>query len=581
MKPNSVATAEEVVVSVPAHGAARQRSDLYYRFVEFCRASWIYALLIGGAIVFSWPFLWMATTSIKLDREMFGEKIRLWPQRPVPAERSPYIDSRHFRDVEGKRMAELLPALEEHLQRMDYPWPAELNRDAAIKQAARGAFKKLVYTMPLQHWDAPLDALAREATRRIDAGMVSDIVREMRRHLSIGQLRARSFGTELHPIVEDQLVAAENAATAWEVAGTASARLVHVADERESFADLHYDFSGGDTITLSRTFTTSFPVKDLHRLQLYLRSDDSWHPLTVTVEKLGRKFQAVRSYDLGDYNWGVGTWQEPGPDDQTNKIRTWILVREAGSSPVKGDNEIKVTLEIKQASALSAWWAKVRRNYIAALDHIPFWRYVGTSTFLVLLNLVGTLFSCSLVAYSFARLQWPGRNFSFALMLATMMIPPQVTMIPYFVIVRTLGWYNTLYPLWVGSLFAGAFNVFLLRQFLKGIPRDLEDAAKIDGCGFWRVYWYVMLPLVKPTLAAIAIFTFMGTWNDFMGPLIYLQDQRLYPLSLGLYAFNVQAGGSMSMMMAGSLMMTLPVIIIFFFAQKYFIQGVTLTGMKG
>ena len=120
----------------------------------------------------------------------------------------------------------------------------------------------------------------------------------------------------------------------------------------------------------------------------------------------------------------------------------------------------------------------------------------------------------------------------------------------------------------------------IIRQFLKGIPRDLEDAAKIDGCGFWRVYWFVMLPLIRPTLAAIAIFTFLGVWNDFMGPLVYLSDQRLYPLSLGLYAFNVQAGGSMGMMMAGSLLMTLPVIFIFFFAQKYFIQGVTLTGLK-
>jgi multiple sugar transport system permease protein len=162
-----------------------------------------------------------------------------------------------------------------------------------------------------------------------------------------------------------------------------------------------------------------------------------------------------------------------------------------------------------------------------------------------------------------------------------MMIPGQVTMIPNFLIIRSLGWYNTLYPLWVGSFFSSAFNVFLLRQFLKGIPRDLEDAAKIDGCGFWRVYWHIMLPLIKPTLAAIAIFTFMGAWNDFMGPLIYLTDQRLYPLALGLYAFNVSAGGSIGMMMAGSLLMTAPVIAIFFFAQKYFIQGITLTGMKG
>ncbi|MCZ7592379.1 MAG: carbohydrate ABC transporter permease [Kiritimatiellae bacterium] len=128
--------------------------------------------------------------------------------------------------------------------------------------------------------------------------------------------------------------------------------------------------------------------------------------------------------------------------------------------------------------------------------------------------------------------------------MATMMIPGQVTMIPYFLIIKWLGWYNTLTPLWVMSLTGNAFNIFLLRQFMKGIPRDLEDAARIDGCNSWQVYQHVMLPLIKPTLACIAIFTFMGVWNDFMGPLIYLSDQRLYPLSLGLYAFNVQAGGS-------------------------------------
>ena len=151
---------------------------------------------------------------------------------------------------------------------------------------------------------------------------------------------------------------------------------------------------------------------------------------------------------------------------------------------------------------------------------------------------------CSLVAYAFARLHWPGRDFCFLLMLATMMIPGQVTMIPHFLIWKSLGAYNTLTPLWLGSAFGSAFFIFLLRQFLKGIPRDLEDAARIDGCGFLRIYWHIMLPLVKPSLAAIAIFTFMGTWNDFMGPLIYLADQRLYPLAFGLYAFSVQVGNN-------------------------------------
>ncbi len=560
-----------------------QRSDAYYKFVEFCRASWVYALLVVGAAIFAWPFLWMTTTSLKVDREMFGEKIRLMPQRPLPQVQSPYIDARYFDDVEGQRMAELLPALEEHLRTMNYPWPEDVDGDVAIKQTARGVFRKLVYTMPLEAWKLPHEELIAEATKHLDTATVKDVVGQIRRAVLIGQFRARSYDLQ-----EDQLVAPGSVAATWQTGGSGKIQLVQMDDPREPHAELHYDFSSGDTALLSQTFTTSFSIERLHYLQLYLRADDSWHPITMYIEKLGKKYKADRTYNLADFsNWAIGTWQETGPDDLTNKQRTWNLLQEVDHGPQyeSDPRKVKVTLEMKQATALDAWWAKSRRNYRTALEYIPFWRYVATSVFLVILNLVGTLFSCSLVAYSFARLQWPGRNFSFALMLATMMIPPQVTMIPYFLIIRSLGWYNTLYPLWVGSFFAGAFNVFLLRQFLRGIPRDLEDAAKIDGCGFWRVYWHIMLPLVKPTLAAIAIFTFMGVWNDFMGPLIYLTDQRLYPLSLGLFALNVETSGqgasSMGVMMAGSLLMTVPVIVIFFFAQKYFIQGVTLTGMKG
>ena len=139
--------------------------------------------------------------------------------------------------------------------------------------------------------------------------------------------------------------------------------------------------------------------------------------------------------------------------------------------------------------------------------------------------------------------------------------------------------------MWVTSFFGTAFSVFLLRQFMKGVPRDLEDAARLDGCGFLRIYWHIVLPLVKPALAVVAIFSFLATWNEFMSPLIYLSDQRLYPLSFGLYAFHIQSlqpgtNAGVGVLMAGSLLMTLPVIAVFFFAQRYFLQGITLTGIK-
>ncbi len=546
---------------------------------RFAGHAWIYALLLSGSLIFAWPFIWMICTSVKLDRELFGETLRTLPDSPVPRPVSPYVDALYFRDVKEPRSAEILPRIEARLDATDILWPQELDHASARRETARGILRKLQNTVPQNLWQGPLDRVLPEIDRRVDRSMAEEILPLVRRSLCIGALRIRS-----HDIQEEEPVPAAEVPNIWKVSGdAANAHLISSLEGGQPIGELRYDFGQGHTIRLETTVRSEFPLDRLHRIQLGLRPDDTWHKLVLEVEKLGVKYRAERTVDMAGINAMIATWQEPGPDDATNKIRTWTLLREVGRGPelLNDPHAMKLTLRLERNDTPGAWRAKLTRNYRLALDHIPFWRYVATSLFLVILNLAGTVFSCSLVAYAFARLQWPGRGLCFALMLATMMIPPQVTMIPYFLIIRWLGWYNTLYPLWIGSLFAGAFNVFLLRQFMKGIPKDLEDAARIDGCGFWRVYWHVMLPLVKPTLAAIAIFTFMGVWNDFMGPLIYLTDQRLYPLSLGLYAFNVQAGGSMAMMMAGSLLMTAPVIAIFFFAQRYFIQGITLTGMKG
>jgi multiple sugar transport system permease protein len=381
-------------------------------------------------------------------------------------------------------------------------------------------------------------------------------------------------------------VPADHAVTGWQLGAGGTAGLIPAGSPNEPFAELHYDFRNGDTVVLSQTFRTTFPLARLHRLQLALRYDNTWHGLRLFVEKEGRRYEAARALPLADNEWVLDSWQERGPEDRPIKVKTWTLLEPQGAATLNAPNEIRVIFELHQANQLGAWWAKIGRNYWRTFDQIPFCRYVATSLFLVILNLVGTLFSCSLVAYAFARLQWPGRSFCFALLLATMMIPVQVTMIPQFLIMQRLGWYNTLQPLWIASFVAPAFYVFLLRQFLKGVPRDLEDAARLDGCGFFRIYWHIMLPLVRPTLAAIAIFTFLATWNEFMMPLIYLADQRLYPLSFGLYAFQVQVSSpgtakGMGMVMAAAFLMTLPVIAIFFFAQRYFLRGVTLTGIKG
>jgi len=231
-------------------------------------------------------------------------------------------------------------------------------------------------------------------------------------------------------------------------------------------------------------------------------------------------------------------------------------------------------------------FAPVWSNYPDALKFLPAETksglvFVGNTLWLSALTIMGTLLSSSLVAFSFARLKWAGRDGLFVVLLATMMLPGAVTMMPVFLIFRWIGWIDTLRPLWAPAFFGSAFNVFLLRQFFLTIPNDLEDAAKIDGCSYFGIYWRIMLPLIKPALAAITIMTFMGSWNNFMGPLIYISSPTRMPLAYALQLFQTAHGGEPGLLMAASTMMMLPVLVLFFLTQRYFIQGVTLTGIKG
>ncbi len=208
--------------------------------------------------------------------------------------------------------------------------------------------------------------------------------------------------------------------------------------------------------------------------------------------------------------------------------------------------------------------------------------YARNTLFVCLLSVLGTVMSNAVVAYSFARLKWPGRDLIFAITLATMMVPFPILMVPLFQQYTEFGWLGTFRPLWVASWFGSAFSIFLLRQFYRTIPFELSEAAKLDGCSEWGIFTQVILPLAKPALAVVALFSFMGTWNDFLGPLLYLQSQDMMTLAVGLRSFQSQAGGTAwNLLMAASTMVILPVVVLFFFTQKTFIQGIATTGLKG
>ena len=219
-------------------------------------------------------------------------------------------------------------------------------------------------------------------------------------------------------------------------------------------------------------------------------------------------------------------------------------------------------------------------NYRNALTILPFATYFLNSVLIALGSIVGHLLSCTIVAYGFARLRAPGRGFLFLLVLSTLMLPYPVTMVPLFIMFSRLGWVNTFWPLILPTFFGNAFYIFLLRQFFLQLPAELEDAAVIDGASLIQILCWIILPLATPALATVAIFTFQASWNDFLGPLIFLQDQSRYTLMLGLSLFKGSFQVNWAYLMAASVAVVAPVVVVFFLAQKAFIEGIAFTGSK-
>jgi ABC-type glycerol-3-phosphate transport system permease component len=385
----------------------------------------------------------------------------------------------------------------------------------------------------------------------------------------------------------------------------------------------HFDTASAQPVVIRFDFDSPAPPEQLHKLIFSYKGDNSWHRLDATLAIGDVTWRSARPSYVAQNRPGSAIFQPPSFDDETFRARIWVpLERISASAPSPGtpgegrgegsssfDNRQSATgnhqnplptplpeyrereqeraypsslrLTLSPSSTPRAIFGKVQWNYARAFRYVPFWRYVGNSLLLVGLTTVATLFSSTFVAYAFARLRWPGRGVAFVILLCTIMLPAQVTMIPSFVVWQKLGWYNTLNPMWVPALFGGAFFVFLMVQHMKTIPRELEEAARIDGLNAVQTWWYVIVPLVKPAAAAIAIMTVMGAWNEFLGPLIYLRDQAKFPLSLGLFAVRIDESQDWTLLMAGNVLMTLPMVLMFVLFQRYFIQGMTMSGMKG
>jgi len=549
---------------------------------RIARRSLLHGVLVAGSILFSIPFIWLGSTSAKVADEMYPP--RWLPQIPGRVVNSPYVqlrqneraekplrvsteDWRRLRGPIEQAVSDTLLGLADDLPGFYRPYLRE-------PDLAEGIFARLLKRAPDEVFAEDKPEAARWFTQNVEPAIIQEVFRDVYRRVALSDVVFHGWDVSVEQPTQKRQFP-------WTVARGDADLITRTEGLRRPSQEVRYSFEGQSSFALTAVLPLEMPSENLKKIVVSNHADRSWHEIRATVEMAGRAYEAVQPAFPGSDRWQDTTWQFKSADDDSIKMKTWLRLEEAGASAFNEPGRVKLTLEFIQAKGLWAAYNKYANNYRDVLRMVPLIMYVKNSVLLVVLNIAGQIIGSSLVAFSFSRLRWPARDFCFVLVLATLMIPPQVTMIPVFLIFKNLGWYNTLRPLWVPSFFGSAFYIFLLRQFMKGIPGDLEDSAKIDGCGYLGIYARIILPLIKPALAAIGIFTFMGCWNDFMGPLIYLNDQRLYPLSLGLFALQVFQGGNYGLMMAASVLMTLPVIILFFAAQRHFIQGVTLTGLKG
>lgn len=572
-----------------------------------------HAVLIAGAVLFMIPIAWMLGTSMKTPMETTEENLRFLPHTPRPASVSPYLDDRHYLVPDGlggvppvvwQRAEPLIETLiRTRLEAWvpvtpgppDQPAPHVAERDVLLAEMEKGLLDLLDRRMGddlrnaasasmvargFSRNDPPdeiaiadaADALALGATEIMTDEALADVFARMYRRFSVGEVRVRTDG-----FIATALYTGEE----WSLL-QGDADLVGRHDGVGRAQEVRYRMPRpGDEVRLlfvPRAVTVD-DVSAIDRIFVSHRGDESWARTRFVVERNGTRYATRRTNPLYTRDWVEVELRFPGDEGDLLEQRHYRMLRPVG--PAEHGEDFAVEMHVERVNALQAWSGKTLRAYREAFRQVPFARFLATSFSLAILNIVLAIFSCTLVGYAFARLQWPGRDLFFVLVLATMMLPPQVTMIPQFIIMKELGWYNTLVPLWILSAFGIPFFIFLVRQFAKNIPVDLEDAARVDGCGFLRIYWHVLLPLIRPVIVTIAIFTFMMTWNNFIMPLIYLNDERLFPVALGLFKFNLSVGQDVSLMMAGAFIASLPSIALFAFLQRYFIEGVTLSGTKG
>lgn len=556
-----------------------------------------YLLLVAAAFCTMVPLLWLLTSSFKTANEIFAVPIQWFPSFPPRVASSPYIVEDAYPKIEKPTMIdettwdELQPGLTQAI------WTKAQTHITANAQLSNyvpssklqteiieGLWQQLVTSLPTEIWNGTQASIIAAVQDTVIPETVDTIWGSVYREVAFGTLQIEDLDFNRTP-VED---------VKWGTLQETDARIRSSADT-QTVASLSYDFQDSDTLHITATIRTSVPVDQIRRITLPVRGDASYHRLSLTVTVLQPEatmnttsnsitYQPTHPFVFESALWKDTVWRLHGIPGELEASHITMQQTETTHTiqsmiGAETGNQLFLQLTIHQPPYLSIVWDKFTSNYRNLWKTVPYNRYFINSVFIATASTLLTLFFCSLGGYAFAKYQFRGQKILFGILLASMMVPFQVLLVPLFGLMYDVGWLNS-YKAIIIPFSVGAFGVFLMRQFIVTIPSELIDAARIDGCSEFGIYYRIVLPIIKPALGALTIYSFLGSWNGYLWPLIILRDEAKYTLPIGLANLVGIYRQDYGMLMAGTLLSLMPIVILFLAMQREFVQGITLGSVK-
>ena len=551
-----------------------------------------YLLLVAAAFCTMIPLLWLLTSSFKTANEIFAVPIQWFPSLPSRVASSPYVIEDAYPKI-GKPMVvdetaweALQPTLTQAI------WAKAQSHIAANTQFSNyapsqelqtemieGLWQQLVVSLPDEVWDRTTASIITAVEEAVIPEVVDTIWGSVYREVAVGTLLIEDLDFNRTPVETVK----------WESVSGTEAHIRPSADT-QTVASLSYDFQDSDSLHITAAIPIPVPIERIRRITLPVRGDASYHRLSLTVsvlqsgEPTKATYQPTRPFILESALWKDTVWRLhgiPGELESSHITMQQMEMDNAVQSKVEAGagSQLRLHLTVHQPSYLSIVWDKLTSNYRNLWKTVPYNRYFINSVFIATASTLLTLFFCSLGGYAFAKYKFRGQKILFGILLASMMVPFQVLLVPLFGLMYDIGWLNS-YKAIVIPFSVGAFGVFLMRQFIVTIPSELLDAARIDGCSEFGIYYRIVLPIIKPALGALTIYSFLGSWNGYLWPLIILRDEAKYTLPIGLANLVGIYRQDYGMLMAGTLLSLMPIVILFLAMQREFVQGITLGSVK-